>query len=183
MILDWIFLGLAHWFTHLEECSLYAMLRIVSMEKTKWEIEDLQQDLKLYRTFTADLICAFCYYQLALRAKFNPILEISVTLISPTGKKKKSRSGSCCLPATILVSCFKLSPYLFTFVLIYSFVSFSSFSYQNWILYLHKLMQWKYSRVDSMLYRIELNKTAHTCKNQFLGPSFISGSLWKTELN
>lgn len=65
VILHWILLVLAHWFTHLEECSLYAML-IVAMEKTKWEIEDLQQDLKLYTTFRADFIYAFCYYQLLL---------------------------------------------------------------------------------------------------------------------
>lgn len=31
MILDWILLVLVHWFTGLEECSLYAMLRIVVM--------------------------------------------------------------------------------------------------------------------------------------------------------
>lgn len=30
-----------------------------------------------------------------------------------------------------------------------------------------------------MLYRIELNKIAHTSKKYILGLSFISGSLWK----
>lgn len=88
------------------------MLRTAVMERTKWEIQDLQKDLKLYRTFTK--MCILLLSASSLWAKLNSILELSIKLIPPPGKKNLFLVPAAC---QLLFFGFSASNFLYTFSL------------------------------------------------------------------